>query len=363
MGYDNFTHRSTETRVRTLLFVAAIFAIPAWGQQSVKRECRDLDGTNQFIQPDEVIVPVADGYQVCRAAQVKTPTEVPKRQSPVPAESAPAATGSTAQSTAHEGNIRVHDLVDFNNEDAAKECKSRPDGKVESIQTGSILSCSDWLTIRTAKLYPQLGAPTAEVQTAAEVGVRSKSQLAGQVSVKTISFAVAIRGGVEYYVPSWVQKWVKKHAKKYPGVVFTQEKTVGDNSFLIVFSNSANALSGFEPVTHTSTSTSTSPVSGSGTLTDYSGDQWNYTYDGTVTTTTTTQTTENEAYTIQSNTLYATAFDSRGSTVSKHWHIYSTKSGGDAYNSLGYNLGNALGAINARGRLLGDVAKDIEKSR
>lgn len=351
-------------RIRTLLFVASIFAIPACGQQSVKRECRDLDGTNQFIQPDEVIVPVAGGYQVCRAAQVKTPPEVPKRQSPVQTESAPAGTGSTAHSTAQEGSVRVHDLADFNNEDAARECKLRPDSKVFSIQTGSTLSCSDWLSIRTARLYPPMGTPAAAVQSAAEVGARPKPQLANQISVKTISFAVANRGGgVEYYVPSWVQKWVKKHAKKYPGVVFTQEKAVGDNSFLVVFSDSASALSGFEPVTHTSTSTSTSPVSGSGTVTDYSGDQWNYTYDGTVTSTTTTQTTENEAYTIQSNTLYATAFDSRGSTVSKHWHIYSTKSGGDAYNSLGYNLGNALGAINARGRLLGDVAKDIEKSR
>jgi len=182
-----------------------------------------------------------------------------------------------------------------------------------------------------------------------------------QSYVKSISFAVANHnGGVEYYVPKWAQNWVKKNAKKYRDIQFTQEKGVGNNSYLIVFSDSAHALAGFEPVTHTSTSTSTTPVSGSGTVTDYYGDRWNYTYDGTVTTTTTTRTTENEAYRIESSTLYATTFDSRGGTVSQHWHEYSTKSGGDAYNSLGYNLGNALGAINARGRLLSAAMKDIE---
>jgi hypothetical protein len=206
------------------------------------------------------------------------------------------------------------------------------------------------------------------VQPAPVVVAKPEPQPMTQSYGKTITFAVANHnGGVEYYVPNWVQKWVKKNAKRYPGILFTQEKAVGSNSYLIVLSDSAQTLSGFEPVTHTSTSysNSTSPVSGSGTVTSNYGDTWNYTYDGTVTTstTTTTRTTENEAYTIRSNTLYATAFDSHGRTISKHWHEYSSKSGGNAYNSLGYNLGSALAGINARGRLLGDVAKDIKGSR
>jgi hypothetical protein len=182
--------------------------------------------------------------------------------------------------------------------------------------------------------------------------------------VKKVTFAVADHnGGIEYYTPNWVQHWVKKNAKKHPDMAFTEERAVTDNSYLIVLSDSPSVLSGFEPVTRTTTSTSTSPVSGSGTITDYQGGMWNYTYDGTVTTTSTTQTTQNEAYTIQSNTLYVTTFDSRGGTVSKHWHTYSTKSGGDAYNSLGYNLASALMSINSRGRLIGEAVKGIEKSK
>ncbi len=354
---------------RTILLVAAIYAAPVCAQQAVKTECRSLNGSNQFVGPDEVIVPAGDGYQVCRNVQAKAAVEAAsKTQAPAQVENAPVVAASTAQAPAQEGNIPVRDFADINNEDAARACNSRPGSKVVSIQTGGTLSCSDWLAIRAAKLNPAAATPPAAVQPAQEVVARPEPQPMKQNSVKTVSFAVANHnGGVEYYVPDWVQKWVNKHAKKYPDILFTQQKAVGNNSYLIVLSNSAQALSGFEPVTHTSTSTSssTSPVSGSGTVTNYSGDSWNYTYNGTITTdtTTTTQSTENEAYTIQSNTLYATAFDSHGGTVSKHWHVYSTKSGGNAYNSLGYNLGNAIRAIDARGKLLGDVAKDIQGSR
>jgi hypothetical protein len=345
-----------------MLLVAALYAAPACGQQAVKTECHDLNGSNQFVGPDEVIVPIGAGYQVCRTVQAKATTGVaPQTQPPAKVENAPVVAAPTAQAPVQEGNIPVRDFADISNEDAANACKSRPSSKVVSTQTGSTLSCSDWLAIRATKLNPNPVIPPAVVQPTPKLAANPIPQPVKQSYVKTISFAVANHnGGVEYYVPKWVQNWVKKNAKKYRDIQFTQEKGVGNNSYLIVFSDSAHALSGFEPVTHTSTSTSTSPVSGSGTVTDYYGDRWNYTYDGTVTTTTTTQTTENEAYTIQSRTLYATAFDSRGGTVSQHWHEYSTKSGGNAYNSLGYNLGNALAAINARGRLLGAVAKDIE---
>ena len=345
-----------------MLLVAALYAAPVCGQQAGKTECRDLNGSNQFVGLDEVIAPIGGGYQVCRTLQAKATTEgAPKTQAPVQVENVPDVVATTAQAPAEEGNIPVRDFADINNETAASACKSRPDRKVVSIQTGNSLSCPDWLAIRAAKLNPGSAIPPAAVQTAPEVVASPSPQPVKQSSGKTISFAVANdHGGVDYYIPKWVQNWIKKNAKKYPDILFTQDKTIGNNSYLVVLSNSANALSGFEPVTHASTSTSTSPVSGSGTITDYYGDRWNYTYDGTVTTTTTTTTTENEAYTIQSNTLYATAFDSRGGMVSKRWHEYSTKTGGDASNSLGYNLGNALFAINARGRLINAVAKDIE---
>ena len=349
-------------RIRAILLIAALYSAPVCAQQTGKTECRSLDGSNQFVGPDEVIVPAGAGYQVCRTVQAKATAEVaPKTQTAPQVENTSAAADPTAQTHTQDENIPVRDLADFNNEDAVSACKSHPSSKIVSIQTGSTLSCPDWLAIRAAKLDPGSATSRAAAQPTQEVTARPEPQPMKQSSVKTVSFAVANHnGGIEYYVPSWVQKWVKKNAKKHPDILFTQEESVGNNSYLIVFSDSAHALSGFEPVTHTSTSTSTSPVSGSGTVTDYYGDRWNYTYDGTVTTTTTTQTTQHEAYTIDSSTLYATTFDSRGGTVSQHWHEYSTKSGGDAYNSLGYNLGNALAAINARGRLLSAAMKDIQ---
>ena len=349
-------------RIRAILLIAALYSAPVCAQQTGKTECRSLDGSNQFVGPDEVIVPAGAGYQACRTVPAKATVEVaPKTQTVPQVENAPSAADPTAQTHPQDENIPVRDFADINNADAASACKSRPSSKIVSIQTGSTLSCSDWLAIRAAKLDPESATLRAAAQPTQEAIARPEPQSMKQSSVKTVSFAVANHnGGIEYYVPNWVQKWVKKNAKKHPDILFTQEKSVGNNSYLIVFSDSAHALSGFEPVTHTSTSTSTSPVSGSGTVTDYDGDRWNYTYDGTVTTTTTTQTTENEAYTIESNTLYATTFDSRGGTVSQHWHEYSTKSGGDAYNSLGYNFGNALAAINARGRLLSAAMKDIQ---
>jgi hypothetical protein len=194
----------------------------------------------------------------------------------------------------------------------------------------------------------------------ASVAAKSKKEVPTQPL--KVSFAVLLpNGNVEYIVPSWTNNWVRKNAKKYSNIQFSQDKAVVPGSYLIVFSDSKSAISGYQPVAHVDTSTSTTPISGSGTVTSNYGTVWNYTYDGTMTTTTTTRTTVNEPYTIQSKTLYATAFDSNGGTVTQRWHVYSSQSGGDPYSSLGYNLGNALGAINARGRLLNAVTKDIEK--
>lgn len=179
---------------------------------------------------------------------------------------------------------------------------------------------------------------------------------------KVVSFALVDASGVHPFMGTgnWIGNWVRKNAKKHPDICFSETPMRGRKNYLIALSQSSGYLTGFDPVVRTNTSTSTSPVSGSGTITDNYGDMWYYTYNGTVTTTTTTTTTENVPYTINSNTLFANAYDERGTLVSQHNHVYSTKSGGDAANSLGYNLGNALVAINARGRLLGSVVKDIE---
>lgn len=187
--------------------------------------------------------------------------------------------------------------------------------------------------------------------------------LYGQSCTKVVSFAFADATGVHPVTGTrnWIGKWVRKNAKKHPDICFSQEPMKGRANYLVALSDAAGYLTGFDPVVRTDTSTETVPVSGTGTVTDTSGNSWNYTYSGTETTTTTTSSRENVPYTIRSNTLYAFAYNGGGEVVSKHYHVYSTKSGGDVYNSAGYNLGNALAAINARGRMLSAVIKDIER--
>jgi hypothetical protein len=174
-----------------------------------------------------------------------------------------------------------------------------------------------------------------------------------------IAFGIADRNGVHPGVMGWTRNWINKNAKNFPMVAFQGCSAEGLRNYLIVFSSSENVLTGFDPVLKSNTSTSTSPMSGTGSISDMYGSTWNYRYDGTVTTTTTTTTQENVPYTIQSNTLYATAYDEHGIIISQRWHTFSSKQGGDAANSLGYNLGSVLAAMNARGRLLNAVVKDI----
>ena len=122
-------------------------------------------------------------------------------------------------------------------------------------------------------------------------------------------------------------------------------------NYLIVLSTSADVLHGFDPVVKTNTTS----VPVSGTVVGQGGTTWNFSGTADVTTTTTTE----SAFTIQSRTIYATAFDLRGIIVTQRWHTYSTKQGGDPANSFGHNLGNTLRSINARGRLIDSVVKDI----
>lgn len=184
-----------------------------------------------------------------------------------------------------------------------------------------------------------------------------------EVPPTVISFAIADQGGVHQGVMAWTRNWVNKNANKFPGVLFQDCPVQGAKNYLIVFSASANVLSGFDPVVRTTTSTNTSPVSGSGTLSDSYGSEWEFTFSGYVTTTTTTTTRENVPYTVQSNTLYASAYEEHGSMISRRWHVFNTKQGGDPADSIGYNLASTLFAVNARGRLLNAVVKDIARTK
>jgi hypothetical protein len=184
----------------------------------------------------------------------------------------------------------------------------------------------------------------------------------GQTCSKVVSFALADASGVHPFMGTgnWIGNWVQKNTKKHPDICFSQAPMQVHANYLIVLSQSTGYLTGLDPVVRTDTSTSTTPVSGSGTVRDNYGGMWNYTYDGTATTTTTSTIHENAPYTINSRTIYAYAYGDGGAIISQRYHVYSTKTGGDAANSAGYNIGNALGAINARGRLLNSVVKDIE---
>lgn len=181
--------------------------------------------------------------------------------------------------------------------------------------------------------------------------------------VRNISFAVIEGGAVISRIPNFAEKWLRKNAKNFSKLCFSQAPISGSANYLFVFSTSREALSGIDPVVRQSTSVNTEPVSGSGTVTDSSGSMWDYTYSGTETTTTTTTSSEDVPYTVNSNTLYLYAYDQNGRLVSRRWRTVSTREGGNPYNSLGYNLGAALGSIHFKERLLKDVLKDVQLSQ
>jgi hypothetical protein len=165
---------------------------------------------------------------------------------------------------------------------------------------------------------------------------------------------------IHYNIPDgtsrgWVNNWMRKNAKNYPDVCFLPNPLKDHANFLVVLSDSPSFFSGFQATTVYNTSTSY--VSGSGTATDNYGGTWNFTYYGNVTTTTATQ--ENVPYQIRTNVLYANAYNDDGALVSQRHHVYSTQTGGDPYAGLGYNMGNAFRAINAKGRLIASTIQDI----
>jgi YD repeat-containing protein len=179
---------------------------------------------------------------------------------------------------------------------------------------------------------------------------------------RNVSFAVAESGQIVPRVPGWVQSWIGKNQKKYPGLCFSQFPNPKSSNFLLVLSASQTAFNGLYPTVRTNTDTSTTPVSGRGTVTDNNGGMWNYTYSGTVTTRTTNATQQNLPYTDTSNTLYLYGYDSHGKLMSEHWRTITTRQGGDGENTLGYNLGAALGAMHFKAHLLKSGILDINRA-
>ena len=179
---------------------------------------------------------------------------------------------------------------------------------------------------------------------------------------KNISFAVAESGQIVSRVPAFAQKWISSNQKHYRGLCFSQMPDPRANNYVLVFAVSRSAFNGLYPTVRTNTTTSTTPVSGTGTVTDNNGGMWNYTYDGSTTTTTTTTTHENLPYTDTSNTLYLYSYDHQGKLMSERWRTITTRQGGDGTNTLGYNLGAAVGAIHFKEHLLKSAVGDVVKA-
>ncbi len=304
-----------------LLPLAAVASVAQDNSNTILTQCRDLADAGNFVGPDEVLV----NGKVCKVqktapAKMQDPSAGNHLETPsAPAPAPPMQTQSPSASPVAASS----DPTNSNRGDEEK-----------SVQ------------------------PVAYSRSAT---TSQKPTFAPNSPVATVTFITIQNGNVVHLMPDWAIKWVRKNEKKYPGVRFqTSDKPVaGARNFVVAFSASSAELQGFQPVTYTDTSTSTSPVSGNGTVTDNQGEMWNYTYNGTVTTTTTTTTHEQVPYTRTSNTLYVTAFNEQGETVAQRWHVYSTQSGGDSANALGYNLGNALGAINARGHMLKTIVDNL----
>lgn len=180
---------------------------------------------------------------------------------------------------------------------------------------------------------------------------------------RNLSFAVAEGGQIVTRVPDFAAKWISKNQKKYQNTCFSQSPVQNADNFLLVFGRSSSVFMGLYPTVRTSTSTNTSPVSGSGTVTDNYGGMWYYTYNGTVTTTNTTTEHVDVPYTDTSNTLYLYCYDQAGRLRGHYWRTLTSRSGGDTYNTLGYNLGSALASIHMRERLLKSAVSDIAQGK
>jgi len=144
-------------------------------------------------------------------------------------------------------------------------------------------------------------------------------------------------------------------------VCFSQAPSTTAKNYLIVGSTSEKSFSGLFPTVKTYTNTNTAPYSSSGTVSDQYGNTWNYTATGDVTTTTTTTVHENLPYTDRFAGLYMNAYDSSGRMVLATGHIYTSRTGGDAANTAGYNIGSGIANINARGRMLKSLVKSVQK--
>jgi hypothetical protein len=179
---------------------------------------------------------------------------------------------------------------------------------------------------------------------------------------KSITFAVAANGSLTYRLPNVSTKWLNNAHKKFPSICFSQSNgpsSADAERYLIVLSTQSSAFNGLYPAYRTSIDTTTSPVSGNGTVTDNAGSSWTYTYQGTLTSTTTTTQQTSVPYTDTTLGLFANAYDRNGNSIGSARRAETFRQGGDAANTLGYNLGARLSAIHIKERLLDEIVGKV----
>lgn len=160
--------------------------------------------------------------------------------------------------------------------------------------------------------------------------------------------------GTSPYLPGIAHRWVEKNSKKYPDVCFPENHpVVGVPNYLLVFSADQRNFNGLNPVVRTTTATT--PVSGNEQVTNQATQEtWNVSYSGTITTT--TQQTANVPYSETSRSLFVNAYNQSGWLVSSSSAVYSSRTGGDAASTAGYNTGSLLVMLmNSPSRLISRV--------
>jgi hypothetical protein len=174
---------------------------------------------------------------------------------------------------------------------------------------------------------------------------------------RSITFAVASNGSLVYRLPNVSTKWFDNAQKKFPNLCFAQlgQAPSGVEQYLIVLSTQISAFNGLYPAYQTKITAASGPLAGNGTITDSQGSTWNYSYQGNFSSTTTTTEQANLPYMDTTVGLYANAYNENGTSIASARRTETSRQGGDAANTLGYNIGARLSSIHIKERLLDEI--------
>lgn len=191
--------------------------------------------------------------------------------------------------------------------------------------------------------------------------VATAQRITPETCHKDVTFAVIENESLVYRLPRISEQWLARTQKKFSGMCFSQLRNSngGDKHYLVVLSTYQAAFNGLLPVLRKNTTTDSTPVFGSGTVADNYGSTWYWTYQGRVTTTTVRTTETRVPYTDMTTHLYATAYNEAGTSIGTAEKSATFREGGDAANTLGYNLASMLMSRNNVERLIEDILKQI----